>query len=106
MIDEIEALCRAIRRLQSERTSVAVGIRRVVHARHQRAESATLDSLACGQRQRPHASPMETAEKRDDVLPAARIARQLDTRLDRFGPRVPEKRSGATSDRCDRCQFL
>ena len=49
---------------------------------------------------------VKPAEERDDVLPAGRVARQLEARLDRLGPGIAEERSHAALDRDDRRELL
>jgi hypothetical protein len=81
----------------------------VIDARQQRTKPAALDRFAGGQRQRSHAAAVKAAEKRDDVLASGCVARQLETRFDRFSSRISEKRSpaaGLLSARRDRCQFF
>src|SRR5579864_7863022 len=69
--------------------AVDVGKKNVRHSRHQRREAAALLRLGRGQRQRSHGSPMEGAKKRDHLLPACVIARQLERALNRLRTRVP-----------------
>ena len=73
--------------------AIRVRIRRVEHARHERAEAAALDRLACRERQRPHRTAVEGAQERDDALPPRVVAGQLDRRFRRLGARVGEERA-------------
>ena len=82
--------------VEPERAAIAVGIRRVIHARH-----AAARSRAAG----PPCSPSAPARPscgrgtppRNAMMfwPAGRVARQLDARLDRFGAGVAEERPHA-----------
>ena len=49
---------------------------------------------------------VKSAEERDDVLAAGRIARQLEARLDRLGAGVAEERPHAALNRRDRGELL
>src|SRR5436190_24160415 len=98
VLDEVEALGAARFWLETERTAIAIGVRRVKHARHERTEAAALHGLACGQRQRAHRAAVKAAEKGDEVLPSGGIPRQLEACFDRFGAGVAEKRFRAASD--------
>ena len=74
MLDVIDAHRRAVLGRRTRRRPVTVREWRVVDPRHQRPEPATLDRLARRQRERSHAAAVESAEKRDDVLAAGRVA--------------------------------
>ena len=91
VLDELHALHRAGVRLLAVRAAVAVRIRRVHHARHQRAEARALHGLARGQRKRPHGAAVKAAEEGDDFVAAGGIARQLDGAFDGFRARVAER---------------
>ncbi len=99
ILEIVEAFGGAVIRRETERTAVAIGVRRVIHAGHQRPEAAPLDRLARGERQRAHRAAVEAAEERDNVLPARGISRQLQARFDRLGAGVAEKRSRAALGR-------
>ena len=60
VLDEVEALRRAVSRREAERTAIAVRIRRVIDAGHHRPEAAALNRLARRQRQRAHACGRES----------------------------------------------
>ena len=92
VVQKVQALGGARRRREAHRTAVAVGVRRMVHARHERSELVALHGLARRQRQRAERAPVKAAEEGDDVRPARGVAGELDARLDRFGARVAEKR--------------
>ena len=65
------------------------------HARHQRREAPLLLRLRRRQRERAHRAPMKRTQKRDDVLPACVIARELHRALNRLCAGVAiEKRCG------------
>ena len=88
------------------RTAVAVGIRRVIRAGHERPEALALRHLAGGQRERPHRAAVKRAEERDDVVPLRVVLRQLERRLVRLGARVAEERPVRTRHRRNRRQLL
>ena len=90
ILDEVEALGRAVLGLQAERAAIAIRIRRVIHARHHRPEAAPLNRLARGQRQRAHRAAVKAAEKRDDVLPPGGIPRELDAASVASVPELPK----------------
>ena len=100
VLDVVEALRRARLRRRAERAAIAVRVRRVIDARHHRAEAAPLDRLARRQRQRAHACGRETPPRNAMMfVPPGRVARQLEARLDRLGAGVAEERSHAALDR-------
>ena len=80
------------RRRRAARTGPPRGARRspngrVEHARQQRAEPRPVLRLARGERHAADERPWNAPMNRDDVLPAGRVARQLDRGLDRLGAR-------------------
>jgi hypothetical protein len=85
VLDEVEALRAARLRRQAGRTPVALGIRRVIDARHERTEATPLHRFTGRHCQRAHRAAVESAEERDDVRPSGREPGQLEGRFDRFG---------------------
>ena len=71
MLDEVEALGRAVVRRRAERTAIAVGVRRVIHARHQRPEARRWIALLAVSDSEPSVRPWKRAEERDDVAAAS-----------------------------------
>src|SRR5437764_14385543 len=106
MLDVVDARLGARAGRRSERASIAIRIRGVIQAGHERTEAAALDRLAGRERERSHRAAVKAAEKGDDVLPSRRIARELEARLDRLGAGVAEKRSDTALDRRDRRELL
>ena len=106
LLDEVETLGRARLRRRADRTAVAVRIRRVIRAGHERREALALRHLARRQRQRSHRPAVERAEERDDVVPLRVVLRQLERRLVRLGARVAEERPVRPRHRRNRRQLL
>src|SRR6187431_2491447 len=94
MLEIVEALGRAGVRLQAERTTIAIGVRRVIDTRHQRAESLALHRLARRECERAHRASVKPSEKRDDRLAARGVTRQLDAGFDRLGSGIAKERPG------------
>ena len=63
VFDKLRALHRAVRGRLAERAAIAIGIRRMHHARHQRSEAAALHRLARGQRERAHGAAVKGAKE-------------------------------------------
>ena len=74
----------------AELAAIAIRVRRMMDARHQRAEALLLNVLAAGQRQRSHGSAMEGAEERDELLPSGVVAGHFDGGLDGLRPELPK----------------
>ena len=104
LLQEVQA--RGRRRRRAERRTIDVRVGGVIDARHQRAESAPLARLARRERQRAERAAVEPAQKRDDVGPLRRVARELEARLDRFRAGVAEERPHAAVDGSHRGDLL
>src|SRR5690348_14686520 len=89
----------------SVRAAIRVGVRNVEHAGKQSAESRALDGLGGRERKRAEGAPVKSAVKRDDLLPPGVISRELDGRLDGFGPGVSEIDFLGLAARCYRFQL-
>ncbi len=106
LFEILEARRGAASRRGTERRAILVRVRRVIDARHHRAEAAPLNRLARGERQGAERASMEAAEKCDDVLSLHGVPRELDARFDRFRPRVSEERPHASVNRHGRRDLL
>jgi hypothetical protein len=106
VFDKLRALHRAVGGRLAERAAIAVGIRRVHHAGHQRSEAAALHGLARGERQRAHGAAVEGAQEGDEPVAAGGIARQLHGAFDGFRARIAERNAPLHAARRQRAELL
>ncbi len=90
VLDVLHALHRATVGRLAVRAAVAIRVRRVDHARNQRAEPGALHGFARGEGECSHGPTVEAAEEGDDLVAPGSVARQLDSPLHRLRARVAE----------------
>jgi len=88
LFDHADASAIACRLVAAELTTVAVGVRHVVHVGQQRTKPRMLSRLAGRERHCSGGPPVKCAAERDDGGPAGSVAGELDRCLGCFGSRV------------------